>query len=643
MDSPTSNRRILVLGVAFGLVLMSYIVRLWTLQVANWTPYTLQASANRTSVVYGPAPRGLILDCAGRVLVDNQYVWNVEVVPNQLPTREDQLEQISAILAGILKDVSASRLRDTLQKLRSAQIQTVPLPGAQNVPFEIVAHIEERGRDLPGIRITEQAKRNYPHGTLAAHLLGYARGITKERLESYQYLDYPDSALGDTLATSGLKGIRSLPLYGSDSVVGQTGVERLLELDTHTAPPVPILQGRRSRTVYEVDARNVPLRMIHDESSAPGATVYLTLDLQIQSIAEQALEEAIKGSTGKTGAVVCLDLQTGGIIAMASYPTFDPNGWVRGWSPEEFEVLNNDPRRPLFDKAIGGQYPPASTFKIVSAAAALETTSITDTVTHVCKGIIYEGAQHQPYRCWLPQGHGTVEFYRGIAQSCDVYFYELVRKNGLTSTAIGEYARQFGFGEKPSIDLAGTVAGLVPNREYKRNRTGEPWHTGDSLNMVIGQGWLLATPLQVAIATGALATGGEIIEPTVVRKIAWPSHMRREPTLFERKVVRHLDVKPETLQKVAQGLRHAVTFENGTARMFNALPFDVAAKTGSAQHIPGKTAHAWMTAYAPFEQPRFVVTVLVTEGGYGSTTAGPPAYKILQAAMAAQQRLTPTE
>jgi penicillin-binding protein 2 len=641
MDSPTTNTRIISLGVLFGLVLASYVVRLWTLQVANWTPYALQASANRTSVVYGPAPRGLILDCSGNVLVDNQYVWNVDVVPNQLPARDDQLEQMSAILAGILKTASASKLAGTLEKLRSSQIQTVP--GAQNVPFEIVAHIEERAQDLPGIRITEQAKRHYVHGSLAAHLLGYARGITKEQLDAYQYLRYPDRALNSNASSTRLEGIRELPMYGPNSVVGQAGVERLLEMDTHTAPPVPILQGRRSRTVYEVDARNIPLRMMDDEGSAPGATVYLTVDLEVQQIAEKALADAIKNSTGKTGAAVCMDLQTGGIIAMASYPTFDPNGWVRGWSPKEFEALNNDPRRPLFNKAIGGQYPPASTFKIVSAAAALENTPITDSTTHVCTGVIYEGSQHQPYRCWQLQGHGPVAFYQAMAQSCDVYFYELVRKNGLTSTMISEYARQFGFGQRPGLDLASSVAGLVPNQEYKKNKTGEPWLTGDTLNMVIGQGWLLATPLQVAIATAAVATEGELIEPTVVRKISWPTHMQREPTLSQRKVVRRIQIKPETLQTVAKGMRTAVTSDSGTAKLFNTLPFTVAGKTGSAQHIPGKPPHAWMTAYAPYDKPRFVVTVLVTEGGHGSSTAGPPSVKILQAAMSAQPRLGSTE
>jgi penicillin-binding protein 2 len=183
----------------------------------------------------------------------------------------------------------------------------------------------------------------------------------------------------------------------------------------------------------------------------------------------------------------------------------------------------------------------------------------------------------------------------------------------------------------------------VPNKEYKVSKFGEPWRTGDTINMVIGQGWLLCTPLQVAIATAALATEGELIEPQVVRKIAWPVHMGREPTVFDKKVVRRLEVKPETLRKVARGMRMAVTMSEGTARLFHSLPFPVAAKSGSAQHIPDRPTHAWMTAYAPYDEPRFVVTVLVTEGGYGSTAAGPPTSRILQAAMAARNRLAPTE
>lgn len=633
--------RIMGLGVFFGLALLALLVRLWTLQVANWVPYAKQAQKNRLTEVFGPAPRGLIVDCNGEVLVDNRYAWHVEVVPKDLPGREDDLEKEVAILAGILGGTSAAELRRHFGKIKSTQMQAVPLPGGENASFKVVAQVEERAPELPGVRIAECAHRHYPHGSLAAHLLGYARSLSSippDRTATYKALPYPDDVLSDPSRPPKPEGIEGMPIYGNDSIVGQTGVEELCELDTNTAPAVPILQGRRSRTVYEVDRLNSPVRLVYHEPAAPGATVYLTIDVRVQQAAEAALANAIKTTTGKTGAAVCLDLQTGGVVAMASYPTFDPNGWVRGWSPEEFKALNDNPRKPLFNKAIGGQYAPASTFKMVSATAALETTSVSTTTTYLCKGIIHEGTKHQPFKCWQRKGHGRLDFYQAIAESCDVYFYELVRKSGLTSSAIANYARQFGLGEPTGLGLTGSACGLVPTKEYKRSKTSEDWRSGDTLNMVIGQGYLSATPLQVAVATAVVATDGDVIQPSVVRKIAWPHDMHRPPTTFERKVRRHLQLKPGTLATVRAGMRRAVTDRNGTAHLLDALPFSCAAKTGSAEHDKRLPTHAWITAFAPSTKPRFVATVLVSEGGYGSSTAGPVARDILAAAMAAKYK-----
>ena len=636
MDKPTTNLRIMWLGVFFGLVLFSFVVRLWALQVANWVDYTKRGQEQRKTEIYGPAPRGLIFDRNGTILADNQYIWNVQVTPKDLPKREDELEKEIAILAGILGNTSASDLREHFDKVGTERLQAEPLPGGEDVSFKAVVAIEERKRELPGVTIAESARRHYSHGSLAAHVLGYARAITEEQFDRYRHLRYPDEVFAGAYEPPRPEGIEAIPIYGKDSVVGQTGIERLCEMDTSTAPPVPILQGRRSRTVYEVDRLNNPVRVIEEQPAAAGATVYLTIDTRVQKVAEAALKYQIQATTGKTGAAVCLDLDTGGVLAMASYPTFDPNGWVRGWSPQEFKALNEDRRKPIFDKAIGGQYAPASTFKMISATAALETTSLKLGTTYVCTGVIHEGAQHQPFGCW--DKHGRVDFYKAIVQSCDVYFYELVRKQRLTSNAIGHHARLFGFGEDPGLGLTGGARGLVPDAQYKLDKKDDSWRTGDTLNMVIGQGYLLATPLQVAIATAAVATDGEVIEPGLVRKIAWPSHMRREPTLYDRKVRRHLELKPTTLERVRHGMRLAVARRRGTAHLLADLPFKCAGKTGSAEHDKRLKPHAWFTAFAPYDHPRFVVTVLISEGGYGSSTAGPAAKSILAAAMKARDK-----
>jgi penicillin-binding protein 2 len=228
--------------------------------------------------------------------------------------------------------------------------------------------------------------------------------------------------------------------------------------------------------------------------------------------------------------------------------------------------------------------------------------------------------------------HGRLDFLNAIAYSCDVYFYELVRKRGLSSRILSEYAHRFGLGQRTGTGLPGEIPGLVPNPDYKKEEMGQDWRTGDTLNMVIGQGFLTATVMQVAQYTGVVATDGDVIEPNMVRKIAWPEDMHREPTLMKRRVRRHLDL-PEELKQAQKGMRLAVTAEDGTAAILRQLPTSAAGKTGSAQHLRGRPTHAWFTAYAPYENPRFVCTALVTEGGWGSQTAGPIVVSILKAAL----------
>lgn len=635
-SSPTT--RLIWLGAFFGLVLFSFIARLWALQVADWGAYAERAQRTRMTTVYKAAPRGLVFDRNGEVLIDNQYVWHIELVPNQLPSDQEQLEREIAILAGILGNRSAAELRGHFEKTRSQRLQTQVLPGSEDIPFEVVAHVEERKHELPGVRIGETARRAYPNGTLAAHALGYARAISAEQYATYKYFRYPEGPTNQTSARP--EGIGLQPVYRSDSIVGQEGVERLCELDTDSAPAVPILQGKMGRTVYEVDVHNNPTRVIYEEEPVPGASVYLTLDTSVQRVCEEALARAVQTTTGVDGAAVCVDLATGGVLALASYPPYDPGGYVRGWTDQEYQGLMNSKRKPLFNKALGGAYAPASTFKMVSATAALETTDISLEKTYNCTGVVYAGDDRKPYQCWKRPhegGHGPMNFYQGIAHSCDVYFYQLVLKEGLSSTVIGDYAKLFGFGELTGLGLTSEHPGLVPSPEWKAERKGEGWWTGDSLNMVIGQGFLQANPLQVAMATGVVATDGDLLQPQLVRKIAWPAHTGRPDRLIHKRMRRHLELKPETLERVRRGMRLAVTASDGTAKLFQGCPFTVAAKTGSAEHDKRLRTHAWITAFAPYEKPRFVAVAIIAEGGYGSETAGPVVKQVLEAAMAASK------
>lgn len=632
MDRSVLNMRLGVLGAAFALVLIVFTVRLWSLQLAQWGQYMQKAAQNKTTVVYEAAPRGLILDRNGDILGDNRYTWNLHIIPKELPSSRAELEAEVAVLAGIL-GASAGGILNRVETIKEqSSLQSVPLDGSgDDLTLAEVAQIEGRASELPGTRVVEKAQRIYPRGSLAAHLLGYARPITEKQYERYGKLIYPDEVFNGETEGMIPAELEPLRIYSRDSIFGQSGVERLCEIDLDTAPPIPILQGRRGRTVYEVDVTNRPVRVLHREEPSPGATVYLALDRKIQRLAEKALASAIENSTGKTGGVVLMDLKTGGIIAMASFPTFDPNKWIQGWeSQEEFNRLNKDPRKLFLNKVIGGRYPPASTFKIISATAALTETDAEIGDTYVCKGEIHAGADHQPFGCW--DVHGRLDFLNAIAYSCDVYFYELVRKRGLSSRILAEYAHRFGLGELTGTGLPGEIPGLVPNPDFKKEEMGEDWRTGDTLNMVIGQGFLTATVMQVAVYTGVVATDGDVIEPNVVRKIAWPEHMHREPTLMDRKVRRHLDLST-ALTQVRRGMRLAVTTKNGTAAILRELPTSAAGKTGSAEHLRGHPTHAWFTAFAPYENPRFVCTALVTEGGWGSRTAGPICVKVLKAAL----------
>jgi len=627
--------RLKTFGLLISALLAALTVRLWLLQLTQWVAYTGQALENRTSIVTTSAPRGLIYDREGRVLAENRPTWSVMITPAELPEAGEDREKLITRFASILRDrdVSTAQVREAIDRIcAQAAVRPMPLGDfAEDVPFEIVAQIEEQRLDLPGVTIAEQFKRFYPYGDLASHVIGYARPITAEQYERWRDLRYPqpDTEPEDTL---GIEPWRNDPVYVPDSIFGQAGIEAAFELDETVDPPLPVLQGRRGMRVWEVDVYNRPLRLIREERTPQqGAGVYLTLDLDIQRVAEEALAQAVGAK--HTGAVVLMDVRTGEILAMASKPSIDPNRWVAGFSRDEYQRLADDERHPFYNKAIQGTYPPGSIFKMITALAALETTELKPEQRFECKGIIHEGAAHQPFRCWRRSGHGWLNLWEAIAQSCDVYFYELVRKVGTTSDAIAQYARMFGLGESTNCGLPGEADGLVPDREWKADVRDEDWYTGDTLQMAIGQSFLRVTPLQMAVMTAAIANGGSVIQPRIVRKIEWPDYLGRAPTLFKTRVVRRLDVSPEHLKIVQQGMRRAIVSEHGTAHHLARSGLPLAGKTGSAQHRLDRPTHAWFVCYGPYDNPRFACSVLVTEGGHGSEVAAPVALSVMKAAL----------
>lgn len=624
-----TRARLRALGALALVSLLVLAGRLATLQLARWTRFAQAATGNRTSITYTMAPRGVIRDAHDVVLAENKPVWNVSVSRAKFPKDEAEAEKVTLRVASILK-APVPQLREDLQAALEARgSDAAPLMKfGLGVPLKVVAQIEENGLELPGIVITEAYTRRYPHGQLAAHVLGYARAIRREQYEAVKPLDYPTGAVRAE-NVSDVTSILRDPIYPPDAVYGQDGIEQQYEIDLGLAPPLPILTGRRGRTVYEVDAAGNRVRLIEQRSPAVGATVYLTLDAKVQQAAEEALAEAIAGHPNRTAAAVVVDITDGDVIALVSLPAFDPNRMVGRLDPDTYRRMQSDPRHVFENKAIAGGYPPASTFKLISAVAALEAGLVRPDKRFYCSGAIHEATYR--FECWKRGGHGSLSFREAIAESCDVYFYELVRNAGLGPDIIGEYARRFGFGERSGLDLPGEIAGLVPDRDWKRAERGERWWTGDTLNMVIGQGYTTCTPLQVTMATAAVANGGDLLEPHLVRKISWPEHLGLEPTFYGRRVRRHLSLKPDTLKIVMEGMRLAVTSKNGTGHGMAGLPVQVAGKTGSAEHIGGRPTHAWFTCVAPYNEPRYAVTVFVSEGGHGSTTAAPAARKILAA------------
>ncbi len=619
--------RIKILGGFAAALLLMLVARLWVLQLTQWPGYARQAVGNKTAIVRHSAPRGLIFDREGRVLAENRPVYSVCVVGSDLPPKSADLEKMLPRLAGYM-GVSTAALRTAITECKKRNVlEAVPLPKiGDDVPFSAMAQIEEHRLELPGIVIHDNFARYYPCGTLAGHALGYARPVTALQYEKVKDLDYPQPEQDAADPRPRLPD----PVYARDSVYGQQGVEALCELDRSSDPPLPMLQGYRGRDEYEVDATGRELRVVESRSAAQGASVYLSLDARLQKVAEDALASAAGDS--RTAAAVMLDVHTGEVLVLASYPSIDPNKWVHGFSSEEWASLNNDPRRPMMNKAVAGGYPPGSIFKMISSCAALETTRATTATSFTCTGAIHEGRAHQRFGCWKPQGHGTVDFLGGLAESCDVFFYELCLEDGLTSDAIADYARRFGLGESTKLGLAGEIDGVVPDQRWKLDARHEPWRLGDTLHMVIGQGDVVVSPLQMAVVTAAVANGGTLVHPHLVKKVAWPQSWGVQPTLTDAAPARKVAVKAETLEIVRRAMRQAVIGRGGTAAALARLGIPAAGKTGSAETVPGKPPHAWFCCFAPYDDPQYAVTVFVSEGGHGGTVAAPVAGKILAAA-----------
>jgi penicillin-binding protein 2 len=616
---PSVALRVAIL-VGLGLTLIAVILfRLWFLQILSGKQFEAQANDNRLRAVKIVAPRGPILDRGGRVLVENRAGVAVGIRPMDVP--EGQLDTVIARLAGVL-EVPEKRLRVKLREstgLTIAQLDSREAPGgydlvvvAEDVKPRVRSRLLERNALYPGVEVRDDFLRSYPMGDLAAQVLGHLGEISGEQLKQRRYRD-----------------------YRSGDVIGQGGLEATYDR---------WLRGRDGITRVEVDAMGRPKSsepVAGGRLEEPGDTLVLTLDSRVQAKTEQALRYGIdlahesKNWRANGAAAVVMDVRNGEVIALASYPTFDPEVWANGLTSKELNQLSDpDANQPLVNRAFQGVYAAGSTFKAIDAVAALEEGVIVPSTRYYCNG-------HYPpsgdiggssWRCWTPYGHGSPDLEAALAQSCDVYFYNVgYAFYNRAGTELADWAKRLSLGKPTGLDVPGEVGGRVPTPEWRQEYFDDPidklWKPGNSILLSIGQGDLEVTPLQMAVAYSAIANGGTVVQPHLGLKVVSPEGklVRRLATGKARKI----GISAMTLEAVRRGLRSAAT-KGTSAAVFASYPVPVAGKTGTAE-VYGKGDYAWYASYAPADDPRYVVVVLVEQGGHGGTAAAPAARMIYDA------------
>ena len=583
-----------VIAIVFGL----FLVRLFQLQVLQGEALSRSSERNFIHTVKLPAPRGEILDRDERVLATTRLARHVDVVANEL-----RRSPSSYALLGSLLDTDAEQLRRQVQA-RRGRARFQPLRIAEDLPFRRLAAVESHGHFLPGVFTEVRPRRFYPGGSAAAHLLGTLGEIRADQLAARR--------------ESG---------YRAGDEVGQSGVEALFETFLH---------GRAGGKNAIVDVMGREVQLLNEVPPQPGGRVELTLDLDLQRVAEEAMRSD-DGVGLRSGAVVALDPRNGDILVMLSAPAFDPNDFAAGVDTAVWRHLNEDPARPLQNRAVSGQYPPGSTYKAIVAAAALEEGEVTTADRVFCPGHFRYG--NRSYNCWKRGGHGWVAFQDALRVSCDVYFYRAGLALGVDRLA--KYAEAFGLGRPTGIALEGEARGLIPTRRWKERRHGELWQPGETVSISIGQGYNLVTPLQLATAYAAIANGGELLKPRLVQ-----ARVSRDGRLHagDRREVRwRIPVTAAHLEQVRDALVAVVEAPGGTGRRARVTDLVVAGKTGTSQvvsrerlqglreeEIPRRFQdHALFAAFAPADAPALVVAVILEHGGGGGANAAPIAQRIL--------------
>lgn len=652
--------RVAILGWFILLILGLYLIRLWQLQFLEGGSWQTRAERQQSRLVTVSPPRGVIYDRNGGILVRNIPAYNVTITPGYLP---DDAERERAVLMRLaqLIDIPYSTTRGLDLPKYQSELRTVgradfppygeqpvdglfemvqkvrylepyePIVVEQNIERDLALLIAQEGSvTMPGVGIQIIPRRNYTHGPQTAQILGFLAPIPEGQVADYEGKGYNPNI----------------------DRIGYAGVEAQME---------EFLRGTPGRRLVEKDVLGQELQTISETPPSPGDNIYLTLDMELQQVVEDALVAGLDAANSRRGVVVALDPRDGQVLSMVSLPTYDNNMFSKKLDMDAYRALLSDPHRPLINHAIADQIPPGSVFKIIPATAALQEGVINRYTIINDPGIIRlpnkfapnDPKLAQPFYCWINLqyggGHGPMSIVDALAQSCDTFFYEIgggfeeTKFQGLGIERLAAYSRLFGLGAVTRIDIPGEAGGLVPSPTWKRQVYQETWTTGDTYITAIGQGNMLVTPLQMANAFAVVANGGTLYVPQLIHHVADTEGNIIRP--FTPVISHTLDVAASVWQIVREGLDLAVS-ETGTGRRAELpeLGINVAGKTGTAEYCDdialkagrcdveeGKTlpTHAWFAAYAPFEAPQIVVVVWIYDGGEGSTRAAPVAQKIL--------------
>ena len=589
--SPALKKRFIIASLGALAIFVLLFLRLWYLQIIQADTYQALSEKNRTRYIPIAAPRGPIVDRDGHMLVDNRPAFRIAALRQEVEEPEKLLARLAELLELDL---------DILQKRWAAGRRFPryrPVPLANDVSRRVLEQVMEHSFELPGILTEVRPVRFYPHGKSAAHLFGYLGEITEEELRAAPY-----------------------QAYHAGDFVGKNGLEKGIE---------QYLTGIPGERRVEVDVKGKKLRILKTQEPVPGNRVTLTISRDLQLATEAAFGD-------QAGAAVALDVDTGEVLAMVSKPGYDPSLFARGITGKEWVELLHNPLDPLQNRALKGQYPPGSIFKIVTALAALESGQATTRTKVNCQGKLTVG--NRTFRCWKKGGHGITDLKKALKESCDVWFYEVSQQVGIDR--IADMARRLGLGTPTGLGLAGERKGLIPDQQWKQQRFNDRWYRGETLIASIGQGYILTTPLQLATMMATVANGGNVLRPYLVKRIEdMAGKIQQEP---KTQIMQQAHLNQSQLEALRRGLEAVVNEPHGTAWMSRIKELPYAGKTGTSQvvhqrkrrkkdaEIPYRLRdHALFAAYAPAANPKIAVAVVVEHGSHGSSAAAPIAKAML--------------